>query len=231
MSEDRRYSDDEVAKIFELAAQPESPAPRAVGSDESHGLTLAELQSIGREVGIAPEQIATAAMTLDSAGTVAPPHTDFGMEISVGRAVPLGRAFTDREWAVLVGELRETFRARGKEESIGEARQWFNGNLQARIEPTATGYRFRVASLKTDAAPMNRLAAVGMVTGVVALIALALKGAPVAPGVLIGAMGAGALALNAFRLKRWTRERAEQMDYIVSRARALIGGGDDAASS
>src|SRR5512138_3609105 len=151
MSDDRRYSDDEVARIFELAAKPDVSVRDTSGSEGAEGLTLAELQAIGREVGIAPEHIADAAMTLDAGASETPPDTDFGMEISVGRAVRLARAFTDREWAMLVSELRDTFRARGSEASSGDARQWFNGNLHARVEPTPTGYRFRVATLKGDA--------------------------------------------------------------------------------
>ena len=230
MSDDRRYSDDEVARIFELAAKPDVSVRDTSGSEGTEGLTLAELQAIGREVGIAPEHIADAAMTLDAGASETPPHTDFGMEISVGRAVRLARAFTDREWAMLVSELRDTFRARGNEASSGDARQWFNGNLHARVEPTPTGYRFRVATLKGDAPALNRIAATGIVTGLVALVTLVSRGAPVGPAVVVGAMGAGAFAFNVVRLRRWSRERAEQMDYIVRRARALIGAGGGPAA-
>jgi hypothetical protein len=59
MSEERRYKEDEVKGIFEAAARERDSRGRAVVSPE--GLTLAELQTIGREVGLAPDRIAEAA--------------------------------------------------------------------------------------------------------------------------------------------------------------------------
>src|SRR6188508_1380249 len=46
---ERRYDDREMAAIFRAASEsPQLPAPREVSPDE--GLTLADLQAIGREV-------------------------------------------------------------------------------------------------------------------------------------------------------------------------------------
>src|SRR5690349_5878418 len=59
---ERRYSDEEVAAIFGRATEGASSTP--VGEPQEDGLTLAELQDIGREVGIAPTAIAAAARTL-----------------------------------------------------------------------------------------------------------------------------------------------------------------------
>jgi hypothetical protein len=50
---ERRYSDEEVAAIFERASQPEHTTLPAAA--DGKGLTLAALQDIGREVGISPE--------------------------------------------------------------------------------------------------------------------------------------------------------------------------------
>ena len=50
MSDERRYSEDEIRKIVETAttrASERSPTP-------SDGLTLAEVQMIGQEVGLSP---------------------------------------------------------------------------------------------------------------------------------------------------------------------------------
>ena len=52
MSE-RRYSDEEVAAIFARATETQESQPRR--NTPGEGMTLAELQEIGREVGIAPE--------------------------------------------------------------------------------------------------------------------------------------------------------------------------------
>ncbi len=61
MPDERRYQEDEVAEIFEAASVP---AISRTGAPSQEGLTLTELQAIGREVGIAPERIAEAAASL-----------------------------------------------------------------------------------------------------------------------------------------------------------------------
>ncbi len=87
MSE-RRYTDEEVAAIFERAAETEHTAlpVAAVGK----GMTLAALQEIGREVGISPALISHAARSLEMAGM--PTSRRFiGLPIGVGRTVEFDR--------------------------------------------------------------------------------------------------------------------------------------------
>ena len=66
MNSKRRYTEEEVNRILEQATEVE----RSVGGSpvSAEGMTLAELQSIGREVGIAPESIAHAATAIDHLG-------------------------------------------------------------------------------------------------------------------------------------------------------------------
>ena len=54
MPDERRYQEEEVAEIFEAAS---APTMSRTGAPSQEGLTLAELQAIGRDVGIAPERI------------------------------------------------------------------------------------------------------------------------------------------------------------------------------
>ena len=54
-----RYNEEEVAAIFERAAEAQQTARRHLPPGE--GMTLADLQEIGREVGIPPELVAQAA--------------------------------------------------------------------------------------------------------------------------------------------------------------------------
>ncbi len=231
MTDERRYEEDEVEEIFEAAAS--SSALRGDGRS-GRGLTLTELQEIGREVGIAPERIAEAASSLERSPAPLPRRTDFGMPLSAAHIVELPRALTDREWALVVADLRETFNARGKESSQGETRHWSNGNLHAFVEPTATGYRLRLGTLKGDAVALNRLGIGGVAMGVITAVAPLLSGNPttdIGAGLMLGGMGVGAFVYNALRLPRWGREREEQMEYIAERARALIGGaGPDRAA-
>ncbi|HUQ84248.1 MAG TPA: hypothetical protein VM076_24060 [Gemmatimonadaceae bacterium] len=227
MADERRYRDDEVAQIFEAASAP--VASRAE-SAPGQGLTLAELQDIGREVGIAPERIAEAASSL---ARVQPPlarRTELGMPVTAGLVVDLPRALTDREWALVVADLRETFGARGKESSQGETRQWTNNNLHAFVEPTRTGYRLRLGTLKGDALALNRMGGFGIAVGAIVAATPLFAGSPAGalPGaVMLGAMGIGAIAFNALRLGPWARTREEQMKAIADRTRELLGTGTD----
>jgi hypothetical protein len=219
MTDERRYQDDEVAAIFEAAAAPTTPADEPPAPK---GLTLAELQAIGREVGIPPERIAQAAAALDHRQPPLPRRTDFGMPVSASHIIEIPRPLTDREWSLVVADLRETFAAWGNERTDGETRMWWNNNLHAVVEPTRAGYRLRLGTVKGDGLAMNRMGMFGVVMSVI--VAFALGGDPGAiPGVLaLGSMGAGAFVYNALRLPRWAHLREQQMRGVAERVLALV---------
>ncbi len=214
---ERRYSDDEVSAIFLTAAEgtqsPTRPGP------PSDGLTLADLQEIGREVGIAPEAVAQAALALDVRGQPAS-RTLLGLPIGVARTVALNRWLTDAEWDLLVVELREVFGARGTVKSHGSLREWRNGNLHALLEPTPTGHRLRLGTVKGDA---RASIFAGMMTlGVSAAVAVAGAAGGELGGMVPGAAflaiaGLGMIANGVLRLPRWARLRGRQMDGIAAR--------------
>jgi hypothetical protein len=223
MTDERRYGDDEVAAIFEAAANERGPRGRALTS--TRGMSLPELQAIGGEVGITPERIADAAAALDLRREIAPRRTFLAMPVGVGRTVELPRAPSDREWNVLVAELRDTFGAHGRDVSHGGLRAWRNGNLHAYVEPTEAGHRLRLGTTKSNAVALEAVGLVGVATGLIMLAIVLLTAGPVGDiglAVMLAAMGAAALAANALRLPRWAGEREEQMEYIATRARALI---------
>src|SRR5213083_3720545 len=166
---DRRYNDKEIAAIFRAAAEQEPQSPqREVARDE--GLTLAELQAIGGEVGISSDAVAQAARAVDvRLGTGS--RTFLGLPIGVARTVNLNRRLTDEEWERLVVQLREVFNARGRTRSEGSLRQWTNGNLQVLLEPTETGDRLRFGTVHgaARASIVAGFAALG-VTAVIAVV-------------------------------------------------------------
>ncbi len=215
---DRRYNDKEIAAIFRAATEGPPPAPqREVPRDE--GLTLADLQAIGREVGIPADAIAQAARALEvRRGPDA--RTLFGLPIGVRRTVDLNRRLSDAEWERLVVQLREVFEARGVTRSDGSLRQWTNGNLQVLLEPTETGHRLRFGTVHGGAR-----ASIGAGTatiGVSAVLAMstALSGhvADAAPGIaFLFVVGVGMIASGALRLPRWARLRGRQMEAIAAR--------------
>lgn len=229
MSQERKYREEEIAEIFEAASARSGSGAGALQPAE--GLTLAELQAIGSEVGMTRESVAEAAAALDLRRE-ALRGSDFGMPVSVRRTVDLPRAPTEREWEMLVAELRETFDAKGRVSSRGEVREWTNGNLHAYVEPTAAGYRLRLRTTKGDAVGLNRMGAAGMVMALVAVLFLFLSGElpeSLFVPMLIAAMGGGALAFNALRLPGWAEEREAQMERVAASARLLLGAGPEDA--
>jgi hypothetical protein len=219
----RRYGDDEVREIFGLATTGDT-RDRALPS-EAGGLTLSELQQIGREAGIEPARVAEAAASLDARGRPAPVRRSFGLPIGLSRVVDLPRAPTDREWEQLIAEFRTTFEAQGHASGSGGLREWSNGNLHICVEPTAQGEQLRLSTLKGDAASLNGL---GLVMGGMSVLMGAVVAAAGKPGkalVLVGMFAGLALAafgVNLVRLPRWARERERQMEAIAAHAVTLL---------
>jgi hypothetical protein len=224
MTDSRKYGDEDVKEIFDLAATGDD-ADRPAVPDEN-GLTLAELQEVGLEVGMDPRRVAEAALVLDSRLDVRPRQTSLGLPISVGRIIELPRAVTDHEWDILVSVLRETFGAKGKVQFHGGIREWTQGTLHAFLEPTETGHRLRLHTRKIGAGFLNRVGATGLAVGLSLITVLLTTGqSPVFMELaLISSMliGGGTLAPNVLRLPRWAREREGQMEDIAGRVRALI---------
>lgn len=218
---ERRFSDAEVAQIFERATS--GHALQTTGAAE--GMTLAELQSIGKEVGIPAEQITRAALSL-SRGEAKSTQRFLGMTTGVGHTVHLARKLTDEEWERFIVEVRETFNARGTMASQGSLKQWSNGNLQVLLEPTDAGHRVRFKTVKGTAPGtlggglvIAAVALIGETTAVLTGVAHDV-GLVVSLGVL-GAFGIGAAATTALGLPRWARARKAQMEELGARVSAM----------
>lgn len=220
MSE-RRFSDQEVAEIFERATRQQSSALRQASTAE--GMTLGQLQEIGREVGIAPEIIAQAARSVDSADRYTVNRL-LGLPIGVGVTASLGRRLSDDEWQRLIVDLRDTFDARGSVREEGAFRQWTNGNLQVLLEPTPEGNQVRLRTSKEDARAFIGIGLAFVALAIVAFAGKVVGGADVANTMQrvlpLGFIGAGLAAFGAVRVPRWARERRAQMESIVARLRS-----------
>src|SRR5579872_4953401 len=99
---ERLYSDDETAAIFKAAAELQqaaltAPTGGSPAANPGEGMTLAQLQEIGREVGIPSELVARAANGLERRGR-ASVRRFLGLPIGVGRTVALQRTLTEAEW-------------------------------------------------------------------------------------------------------------------------------------
>ena len=226
MSADRRYDDDEVSEIFARAtAMDTSPATSpAKAPSASSGLTLAQLQEIGADIGIPPERIAEAALDVSTRPTSLAQRTFLGAPRSVSRIVPISRALTDDEWSRLVVDLRETFGAEGRIREHGALRTWRNGNLQVHVEPSGDHYRVRMQTLKGDVYTRLFVAGMALVVSTVAL--LDAGSSPVRNVMLAGLIGAAGIGLVGYTralLPRWAALRAAQMEGLAQRIRKLLG--------
>jgi hypothetical protein len=216
---DRRFNEEEVAAILKAAAEAQYSDDRLLPS--SGGLTLAELQSIGREAGISPEMIEQAARRFEPSQQ--PTRKFLGLPLGVAQTVEFDRRLTDQEWERIVVDLRETFEAQGVVRQQGSLRQWTNGNLQALLEPTASGQRLRMRTVKGNAPGLiaGGIAVFSVGTG---LLATALAtGAAGDIGLMASILttmtgGAAMFGASASRLPGWAQRRQQQMDQIAERA-------------
>ena len=216
---DRRFNEEEVAAILKDAAEAQYSDNRLLPS--SGGLTLAEIQSIGREVGISPDMIQKSAQRFKPMQQ--PTRRLLGLPLGVAQTVEFDRKLTDQEWERIVVDLRETFEAQGVVRQQGSLRQWTNGNLQALLEPTATGQRLRLRTVKGNA-PGLIGGGIAVFTAGAALLTTAIAtGATGDMGLMASILttmtgGAGMFGASALRLPGWARRRQEQMDQIAERA-------------
>lgn len=222
---ERRYDSDEAASIFERAAADTAPVDRSAAPPTGTGLTLRELQEIGREVGLAPTRIAEAAATLELAGPAQPRRRMLGVPVSAGRTVPLPRPPTDLEWERLVGELRETFGAHGRVTVHGTSRAWANGNLRVAIEPAEGGYRLRMSTHRGNAPALLVGGAALLLLGLAMLVAAFAQGSAgeaLFSPLVLALLGAAGLGSAVVRLPRWADTREEQMARIAARTRVML---------
>ncbi len=228
----RRFGDDEVREIFRIATTGEARDQSL--PTESGGITLAELQRIGSEVGIDPGRIANAVARLERPTRVIPVRRSMGLPVGLTRVVELPRAPTDREWEQLIAEFRTTFGAQGVSTLSGGLRQWSQGNLHISVEPTTDGQQLRLTSLKDDAIALNVLS---VMTGAMALVtgvAVAAAGKPekaLAVLSMFGGMSLVSYAINLVRMPRWARERSAQMEAVAEHTVRLLSKRDSERAS
>lgn len=215
---ERRYSEEEVSQIFERAAAAQQAVRRQLPQGE--GMSLGDLQAIGKEVGIPAELVVQAAQSLDHQ---APDATRkfLGLPLGVGRTVDLGRKLSDDEWERLVVDLRETFDARGSVRSEGSLKQWTNGNLQILLEPAGTGHRLRMRTMHGASRGLMMMGLTMIGASAPILVVSGLQGSLAAALGALGPLIAGGAAMfsvGAARLPGWAALRRRQMEGIAARA-------------
>jgi hypothetical protein len=213
----RRFNEAEVDAIFKRATEVQQARQKQLSSGD--GMTLAELEEIGREVGIAPELVRQAAMSVQQTASISS-RRFLGIPVGVGRTVDLGRQLTEREWERLVIDLRETFDAKGTVKQEGSFRQWTNGNLQALVEPTPSGHRVRLRTMKATA--LSWMSGGVAISGLGGALAVATSFDPAGtPGIgvalQLAVAGAAMFGFGALQLPGWMRLRRKQMEQVAER--------------
>lgn len=223
MSEERRYQDHEIRQILDLAiGQEDAPAQSHPAVD---GLTLRELQEVGHEVGLPPDRITQAVAVFEGHRESVPRGTTLGLPTSVGRIVSLPRSPSDREWELLIAELRTTFGGSGVVTSQGGLREWSNGTLNAFIEPTEAGHRLRLAA--SNDAPVAGIVLGGVLLAFALLILVVLLGKDaldyrLAVPAFFSLFGGSLIAGSVMVLPGWAREQERRMEHISRHAVSLL---------
>jgi hypothetical protein len=231
MATQRRYTEEEVAFILDRATSVQSDRRRHEETG-SVGLTLRDLREIGHEVGIPEDVIDRAAAELDLPRPRPTAGRRFlGSTVGVGRTAELPRRLTEQEWRYLVRDLRDTFDAHGRTREDGDFKQWSNGNLQVRVEPTPEGARLRLRTVKGSAYPSLGWGVAMLVGAPVLWLLTAVAGATADPSaaVVVGTIGAGLFGTAKVSLPRWAETRERQMEDIVARLGRTMEAGDASA--
>lgn len=175
---ERRFNEVEVAAILERATTRHEPGRQIVPTTD--GLTLEQLQDIGKEIGIDAGLITEAADSLGR-GEQTATRRWLGLPVGVERIVHLRRPLTDEEWELLVVDLREIFNARGVLKRDGTLREWTNGNLQVLLERTDSAQRIRLRTSRGSAPGLMTLGIGAFGVGAAAVMTAVLRGATATP--------------------------------------------------
>ena len=229
-----RFSEDEARRIFAEAAQAQTPG-------DADGLSLAELQEIGRAAGLDPAAIAAAAATVRDPAPATPMWRGVPLATRRTRIVP--GPLTDDDWARAVADFRHTFKVHGVTEQIGGRRTWTHvvgESVQVLIvrvtaEPAGSGTRVTVESgEQSDGAAANVLSGIFAACGAALGVALGFQEGAVAGLLLAGAFLAVAAAFYiAIRWSAARRARQEpvRFDAVLDRVARLATAGAASAEA
>lgn len=224
-----RLSEEEARRIFADAsrATTEGDTPR-------EGLTLAELQEIGRAAGIDPAAVAAAA---DSARHTPGVPTWRGVPLATRRTRLVPATLSDDAWAAAVADFRRTFNVQGTTEQIGGQRTWTHvvGEsvqmlmVRATAEPVDGGTRVTIGSGEQgDGTAANVLSSIFAACGVVLGVALGFNegtGAGVALASAFLAFAAAFYLAVRWSAVRRARREPVRFDAVLDRI-ARLGATD-----
>lgn len=239
---ERRYDDDEVrdilARATEVRDEPVAlPDPETAVARIGHHLSLAELQDVAAQAGIAPDLIAEAAAALEiDQATLPAPQVHYGVPISAAHVVHLRRMLEPDEWDRFVVRLRDTFDATGTVRTEGSLQTWSNGFLNVLLEPLEDGARLRFQSVHGESKGYIEGGVAFGASGLFLLgffLLLGIFGSKPVPLPLVGmsaslpAFGAAMWAAGRSKAARWLPQRRDQFRALGTEAVEVVDAVED----
>ena len=223
-----RFSEEEARRIFARAAERQQASEPA-----SEGLSLDELQEVGRAAGLDPAHVAAAVAEVRGARPAAPPATFLGVGVEVRASRVLSGPVTDEAWEQMVARLRRTFGSKGTPTDVGRVREWTSGpnsTLLVTVEPgdPAGGAVVTMQTSKKSASSQYRVI-FGVFGAMAVFFALlgTLQGGAGEPAfwTFIGALVAAAVGVPLIGRQgyaRWAERRQGQFDALLDQFELIV---------
>lgn len=225
---DHRFTEQETAAIIARAARSQ----HAVAPVSESGLSLAELQEIGRAAGLSPTHVAAAAAALRAEQAPGGAGERFGLprEIRALRVIPV--PVSDATWERMVATLRQHFGTAGHAGQVGRLREWTattrsssterREELHVVLAPHELGAMLTLTQQKADARGVEYLTAGGTLGGTGLLFAAMplVTALPAAMALLGGGLATLGVAFGVGGVasaRAWARRRREGFEALLDR--------------
>ena len=236
---ERRYSDEEVRKIIEIALALQRTEKSQGSAHEGNGAAISDIDAIADEVGLSTQLIRRAASEFDLVRVAGKPNWFLGGETELVEVQAAGRVASEQDLEKIFAMMNSLGGGQGGGSVMGNALFW------ATSEETLarTGFSMDISVVSSESGSIvrvqNRLGqmAGGIFGGVVGGIGLG-AGLGVGLGVGIGAMGSALFAVlfpigvlaGTYLLARGTyrvivRNQRRRIREIAGRIKQLIDGG------
>jgi serine/threonine protein kinase len=220
----RKYSDTEVQAIVREASEQE-----AADAGTEQGLTIGTVEQIAAQVGITPERVRAAARAIERRPEPSPGSWIAGAPTSLRFERVIDGEVSDREYALMVDDIRTTLGEVGNVSTLGQTLAWSTS-------PSAQGVGRKVQVIVTPRGGRTRIVveehlgqlAGGLFGGIMggvggggggaALgIGMGALQAPVAALVTTGLIVLGSYGLARTIYRRTARQRERQLRELVER--------------
>jgi hypothetical protein len=221
---ERRFTDREVREILKRAAERRPTQGLTVG----RGLSLAELQSIGKEVGIDPSQLEEVARSVVLQSELSP-HPFLGVPTVVRSMRTVEGQLDPTQTAAVLSTIRNIMGRHGEVSEVGGSLEWRTkgGSVETLVSVSSRGG----GTIVEGSANLRQLAVGtfipgGIVTSVIALMGIALSigdtSLSIAGVALSGGFVAAAYAgLRAYVVKAF-RSESVKLEAVANAVAELV---------